>query len=361
MYKPLLSLSVLLLGMLSASLSFAQCDLNPTITPTDLMLCPGAKDTLWTQAYDTYQWYRYLKFGENPQIDTIEGATEQYLVVDQYEDAAYTFKVAVTKDTCAAESPGVLVDGWAFLPISITMSGSYGQDPETGILVLCDTSGTFWRDSLVMVVNQPYKHNIQWFMNGDSIPGATDDTLVVWESGEYTVQGYTEQCPDFSQMSLPIPVEFRQPPRPVIQRYGDTLRVTNADSLVELQWYLNGDSIPDATTASYVPTTSGTYTVSAAAHVCYGMSFPYVFDITTAAPDYLSAPIRLYPNPARSTLTIEAPLPLHARITNLAGQVLLQSDAPTLDISTLAAGVYFVRLADRNGLPVKVEKLVVAH
>ncbi|SDJ97994.1 Por secretion system C-terminal sorting domain-containing protein [Catalinimonas alkaloidigena] len=354
----LLSLGLMVLPSL---LVRAQCTLAPTITPNNLMLCPNAQDTIWTQEYDAYQWYRYLNFGENPQIDTLEGDTLQYLVVDQYEDAGFTFQVAVTQDTCTALSPGVMVDGWAFAGLTVALSGSFGINPEDGHVILCDTSGMFRRDTLTMVINLPYKYNIQWFENGEPIEGATDDTLVVSRSGSYTVQGSPEECLDFSLSSLPIEVEFRQPPRPLIARRGDTLEITNADELMRLQWYLEGDTLPGATAATYVPTEAGIYTVSADDNACYGMSQPFAFDTPTATPEYLSARIRLYPNPAQTNLTLETPVPLRTQLTNLTGQVVLQTDATTIDVQALATGVYVVRLFDKNGVPIRQEKLVIAR
>ena len=57
----------------------AQCNYVPTVYPADLILCPNATDTLWTQVYDSYQWYK--------DDSLIQGATNRYYVVDQYWDA----------------------------------------------------------------------------------------------------------------------------------------------------------------------------------------------------------------------------------------------------------------------------------
>lgn len=50
--------------------------LNPTIINGDVMMCPEETDTLFTQEFDTYQWYK----GGTP----IPGANDQSLVIDYY-------------------------------------------------------------------------------------------------------------------------------------------------------------------------------------------------------------------------------------------------------------------------------------
>ena len=86
---------------------WAQCTFTPTVTPNNIILCPNDSAELTTQEYDSYQWYK----GSDP----IVGATSQTLMVHQYEDAGYEFKVAATLDDCTESSVPVLVDGWAFL------------------------------------------------------------------------------------------------------------------------------------------------------------------------------------------------------------------------------------------------------
>jgi hypothetical protein len=46
---------------------------------------------------------------------------------------------------------------------------------------------------------QPYTTSIQWTRNGQPIPGANDDTLLVTSSGDYCVSGAPEICPNFLQ------------------------------------------------------------------------------------------------------------------------------------------------------------------
>src|SRR5687768_10000242 len=95
-----------------------QCPFDPLVTPSNLILCPNESDTLWTQVYDSYQWYK----DGNP----IPGATNQYYVVNQFADAGSYFSVSATDSSCTEMSPQVLVDGWAFLPPFVMHQGDLG-------------------------------------------------------------------------------------------------------------------------------------------------------------------------------------------------------------------------------------------
>jgi hypothetical protein len=155
----------------------AQCPHNPTITPAQLILCPGASDTLWTQVYDAYQWYR------DGQI--LPGDTLRYRVVSSV-DAGSQFSVQARLNGCAELAPPVLVDGWLFLlPVVQTVG-------------LRDTL-CLGRDTLTLILRPPYTTSIQWTLNGQPIPGANNDTLLVTQSGDYCVSGAPEICPSFVQ------------------------------------------------------------------------------------------------------------------------------------------------------------------
>jgi photosystem II stability/assembly factor-like uncharacterized protein len=60
------------------------------------------------------------------------------------------------------------------------------------------------------------------------------------------------------------------------------------------------------------------------------------------------SPLKIYPNPASNTITIETPTKGHLNILNLNGKVILQQEITesktTFDISILASGVYLVRV-----------------
>jgi hypothetical protein len=267
----------------------AQCTFNPTITPSNLILCPNEQDTLWTQVYDTYQWYM------NGSV--IPGATQQYLVVDYFNSAGSDFSVAATLQGCTELSPSVLVDGWAFLPPFVMHAGDQGWF-DGQYLNLCTG------DTLLLILMQPYDTNIQWYDNFAPIPGATNDTLMVTTSGSYTAEGAPQLCPSFvQQLGVTIDVLVHQPVIPVITLSNDTLYASPSNA-TSYQWYMNGFAIPGASNNWHHTTSPGSYTVAIVdTNQCEGASAPFV--ITSLRDEHASSLI-IYPNPFTDHLFIQS-------------------------------------------------------
>jgi hypothetical protein len=167
---------------------FAQCVFNPTIFPNPLILCPFSSDTLWTQTYDAYQWYH--------EGDTIPGATNQFLVVDDFNYAGSRVSVDATLNDCTERSPQVLVDGWVFLLPVVQSTGEYTFDGDAFLVCTGDT--IFFEFML------PYDTLIQWTENGISIDGATSSVLFltsdeITPAENYGVCGSPSICPDYVQ------------------------------------------------------------------------------------------------------------------------------------------------------------------
>lgn len=159
-------------------LGVPDCVHNPTVTPNNLILCPNTTDTLWTQPYDSYQWYK--------DGNLIPNATNQYYVVSAFNDAGSSFKVNATLNACAEMSPEVLVDGWAFLGVTVITEGL--QD------TLCAGE-----DTLLLIMGMPYDTHIQWTKGGVPLQGEINDTLIVTTSGLYSVSGAPSTCPNYIQ------------------------------------------------------------------------------------------------------------------------------------------------------------------
>ena len=239
----------------------SQCPFDPFVTPNNLILCPNESDTLWTQVYDSYQWYQ----DGNP----IPGATNQYYVVSSF-DAGSNFSVEATDSSCTEMSPQVLVDGWLFLLPYVIHEGDQGWF-DGQYTHLCEG------DTLILILGQPYEVNIQWYNGFNPIPGATDDSLLITTSGSYTVEGAPAVCPNYiAQLGLFVDVIVHQPIMPVITISNDTL-YANPSNATSYQWFLNAGVIPGATNQWYFPTVAGTYTVSIVdSNQCSAMSDPFL-------------------------------------------------------------------------------------
>lgn len=318
---------------LCGSSVYGQCSHEPTVTPSNLILCPNESDTLWTQVYDAYQWYK----NGSP----IPGATNQYLVVDHYNDSGYDFSVEATLNGCPEMSPTVLVDGWAFLPPFAMIEGNYSIDPSNGDVHACPG------DTVLLILGSPYTTNIQWTDNGNPVTNGNNDTLIVLSGGTYGASGSPAVCPNYvEQLGVPINVFFSQVPVPVIAMPGSALEATPATGY-SYQWYLDGNIIQGATSATYTPTADGDYTVEITDNYgCSNMSQPYTLNTSSVEESFASS-VKIYPNPVSEVLLIEMKgNNILVEVYNTLGQVVMSeqvSGKAALNVKALPAGVYSVR------------------
>lgn len=182
-----------------SQISFAQCDFDPTITG-DVILCPNSSSTISTQEYDNYQWYK-RQFSE-PNPVPIAGEKSQSITISNPTDVFYYYSVEATLDGCTEFSPEVLIDAWAFIPVTVISLGDFtiGNNGES---IVCNG------DTMYFELNQPYTTNITWFKNGEAIANDTTTTLTVTSPGQYTVTAAPGICPDYVQsLGLTLEVAF---------------------------------------------------------------------------------------------------------------------------------------------------------
>jgi len=73
----------------------------------------------------------------------------------------------------------------------------------------------------------------------------------------------------------------------------------------------------------------------------------------------LAEAIRLYPNPAKAMLHIEAPVKVNITIMTVDGKtVIAQQDATAIDISGLADGLYLVKIYDEQNSLLRTDKFI---
>lgn len=326
----------------SFSVIKAQCSLNPVIMPDNLILCPNTQDTIYvTKEFDTYQWYKLNR--------PIPGATRRYLVVDQYQDAGYLFKVVVTRNGCTDTSKKVLVDGYAFAsPVTVTQGTISYFDLPSQISVFCK------KDSVSLYFPEPYDTNIQWYNNGTPVPGANSSTYEVTDNGAYTVTGAPAVCPDF-QVCQCIPVNI------AIDKFSVSI-ARSCDSLiankgVSFQWYQNGSIIPGATSKYYIPAKRGFYSVEATDR--YNCT-----DKSTALYYTPKNKIVISPNPAESFITLQVTggNGSQVMIADLYGNRRIQVTATgtnqRISVAGLNTGTYVLHILDRNASVIATEKFM---
>lgn len=187
--------------------------------------------------------------------------------------------------------------------------------------------------------------------------GATTATATVNAGGLYWAE-VTDSlgCEGISDTILVTTVPN---PQPSIVFQNDTLFAVG--SYVTYQWLRNGSAIQTATQPFFRPLVPASYAlVVTDANGCEGTSDtlfvePFVA-VGEALEDLLG--LELYPNPARESLYLAASSPksggLELAIVDLQGRDLrhfsIQNlQAPTaLDVSGLAAGIYFLRIKDKK-------------
>jgi len=167
-----------------ANVSF--CPFTPTITPLSLTLCPGSSDTLWTQNYSSYQWYR---FDGTP----IGNATNQYLVCNTND----SYYVRTTQNGCTEASIPASVSFYNNLVTwNIVAAGN----------LIADTACLGDTLTLYTLFNKPpYPADslIDWEVNGQQIQGYHNDSLLITAGGTYTATVRHPICPslDLSQQA----------------------------------------------------------------------------------------------------------------------------------------------------------------
>ena len=144
------------------------------------------------------------------------------------------------------------------------------------------------------------------------------------------------------------------PAQPAISENAGLL---TASAATTYQWYFNGDLISGATAQTYSATANGVYVVRITdANGCVYMYSPgYEFTGGSSAgivEDQL-ANVMVYPNPSTGLVTISVPMDLgNYSVTvknNLGQQVMVFDNQPTLDLSTMTSGMYYITIQAENG------------
>lgn len=210
-------------------------------------------------------------------------------------------------------------------------------------------------DTVELQANTGAAYTYQWLNNNAPIAGATDSLLVITQSGSYAVVvTNTNNCVATSAAEQVI---VNPLPNPVIT---DNNGVLSTGSFAAYQWLRNGQILPGATGQTYIPVVDGTYTVVVTdVSGCTNESQPYGITLGIADFEALAKLIKVFPNPARSFIQVEAPVKVNITLSTIDGKEMLhEKNAKKTDISHLAAGMYLLRITDQNNTPVKVEKVV---
>lgn len=147
------------------------CPFNPTVSPDTLVICPNAIDSLWTQSYSSYQWF-------DTNGDAIPNETNQFI---QLADGGY-YSVLATQNGCSEMSRPSVVNTYHQIQTFYVDYVPNRIRPDSVCI----------GDTVVLILHPnkpPYPDdvNLEWFKNGVAISSSQNDTLLVTESGDYSV------------------------------------------------------------------------------------------------------------------------------------------------------------------------------
>lgn len=236
-------------------------------------------------------------------------------------------------------------------------------------------------ESYVLTTN--YASSNQWYRDSVPMVDSVFSTLTVRDIGQYWVVHTTDEgCTATSEIVMIDVAPL--PDLPAFENDNNLLFVVNPEELPEqydLQWYLNGFAIIDATALEYCVATSGTYSLvvtnaetgcsksSFLLDVVYNPNFPGCVTSLSEIEGIFEQPFRAYPNPTSGSFsltweTIQS-VDLSFRLLNAFGAALYTLDKAQsigsqnlqLDLADFPAGLYILewKMENEKGL-IKVVK-----
>jgi gliding motility-associated-like protein len=211
----------------------AGSNLSGTISPASAVLCNGGSVLLTAEGGSSYQWY---KDGQ-----PITGATGNTYTAT----LTGTYTVDLISGSCKAQATNNAVVTAGNAPVGQISPASIPLCLG-GNAVLTVTGGTSY----------------QWYKDGVAIPGATTASYTVTSLGIYSADIINGDCKGKASNTAIVTVGIA----PVGSITPATVNICNngaatltADGGSSYQWYKDGVAIPNATSATYSATQSGTY------------------------------------------------------------------------------------------------------
>ncbi|HBB95950.1 MAG TPA: hypothetical protein DC054_11225, partial [Blastocatellia bacterium] len=209
---------------------------TPTITPGGpTTFCESGSVTLTSSSASGNQWY----LNSNP----IGGATAQTYVATASGD--YT----VTANGCTSN------------PSAAT---TVTANPAPARPTITPGGPTTFCEGRTVTLTSGNASGNQWYLNGNPIGGATNQSYNANASGDYTVTVTTTGCTSAPSSTMSVTVD-PIPAAPTITPSGSTQFCSGGITLTSSsasgnQWYLNGNPIGGATDQNYLATAAGDYT-----------------------------------------------------------------------------------------------------
>lgn len=198
----------------------------------------------------------------------------------------------------------------------------------------------------------------QWTVpTGWTIVGPSNTTVLTVIVGNTSGTINIEASNSCNNGSLSTLITVDPLPVPVIAQTGMTL---STGTYVTYQWLQTGNLIPGATNSSYLAPFPGIYHVIVTdANGCSDTSDAYHLPLSVGHTN-IAESIKLYPNPTVDMLHIDAPMNVNVSIYSIDGRLVMSAlNATQVDISALPSGTYHVKMTDKDGVTVRMERLSV--
>ncbi len=224
--------------------------------------------------------------------------------------------------------------------------------PATGISPAAPSITMCGGSPVVLVATLHSGINYQWTLGGVDIAGATDNSYTATAPGIYAVRLDNGTC----TVTLPSKTVLADPM--AVISYNSTGNFLYTGSFTTYQWFLNGTAIAGATTSMYFSPAPGDYTVVVSdANGCVDTSAKFTFAPSSVNGVTVNMDVKVYPNPASSTLYIDAPVKVSVSVVTPDGRLVMDSRTTTsINVSALANGVYMLLVHDENNVLLKAER-----
>jgi hypothetical protein len=222
----------------SANVTINPVPATPTISG-NTSFCTGGSTLLTSTSATSYQWY--LNGG------LIGGATNQ----TYNATAGGDYTVVVTDaNNCGTSTSAIFT-------VTVTPTPPTPTITPAGSVIACD-SGTLTSSSAT---------GNQWYFQGNLLPGETNQTLNVDTDGDYTVVVTVSGCPSAPSAATSVDAHVRPGPAfltaggPTTFCAGGSVTL-QSNSATGIQWYLDGNPLPNPNNQNRTVSVGGTYTVT---------------------------------------------------------------------------------------------------
>jgi surface protein len=210
---------------------------------------------------------------------------------------------------------------------------------------------------------RPEISRYQWFLDGVLIANANSNSITVLDAGRYKVQIFTNDgCSLFSDAEVTI-TKLSAFTVNITQNQGVLVAGVANRVISNYEWFLNGNLIPNANQARYLPTERGNYTVRVTdVDGCRSTSaVEIVSSVTSTEESIYEGEIKVYPNPSDAIFYLEVgkEKALKIQLFNTLGQFFnqkirhLQGNRYEINLGNQAWGMYFIEVTYQDGKVIK--------